>query len=573
MHKKKWLLSQVFIVGVWVLGAGIASAQAVPVPTSAEAAAVQARTTILPPLRADALVVPDDQNLSCTFGPGLSGVRVSLRMINLEGSEQFPDANLSLDNTGLPIGQPVEVNDICTAARRLTRDIRNSGYVFSRAYLPEQDITDGDLTFRFQAVRIGDVRIEGADPGNILTEIGDANRELNPYNANAVTTPAALALGDRLPRVDGQRQNPISTTALADRNTLADTTTFVLSKNAVDTSARYRFTLDNRGSKASGPVSVDASATWYETFAPYDILGVRVLQTAEFEELSYASVSYDYLLKPNGTSLRFRAALSRGEPGTDTLTAIEQKNESQSISLAWYRPLKRTQIESLAFVGSFDLRNSSSTQLGVPATDDKLRVVRAGLEFSKSYQNASSLQLVGTLSQGIGGLGATEAGNPLATRSDGETSFTKADIFARYVKDFESDFRLTAQAKGQLSSDPLLSAEECGLGGATFGRAFNSSEITGDRCLAASFEISKTLNDNLPGGITALQPYAFVDGGKVFNFGTQADDRLASAGIGIRAEINQKFSGGLEVTKPLGRDSEFSGDRSPRFFASITASF
>lgn len=572
MYKNFKTFGHIAIAGcfVWV---GSAWAQGVAVPSSAEPSAVQERTAVLPPLRADALVVPDDKNLSCTFGPGLAGVRITLRQIKLEGAEQFPDAELALANTGLPVGQAIVVNDICTATRRLTRDIRNAGYVFSRAYLPEQDITDGNLVFQFQAVRVGDVRVEGQDPGGFLAEIGEANQELAPYNANAVTTPAALALGDRLPRIDGQRQNPISTTALADRDTLIDTTTFVLSRNELDTTPRYRFTLDNRGSRASGPVAVDASATWYETFAPYDILGLRVLQTAEFDELTFASVAYDYLLRPNGTALRFRAALSRGEPGTDTLAAIEQENDSQSMSLTWYQPLKRTQTESLAFVGRFDFRNSSSTQLGFPATEDKLRVFRAGLEFSKSYQNASSLQLVGTLSQGIDGLGATEVGNLLATRSDGQASFTKAEIFARYIKEFEEGWRVTAQTKGQLSGDPLLSAEECGLGGATFGRAFNSSEITGDHCLAASLEVSKSMTDNLPGGLSALQPYVFLDGGRVFNFGTQADESLASVGVGVRAEFNETFSGGLEVAKPLGRDSEFSGDRSPRVFASITTSF
>jgi len=548
-------------------------AQGVPIPSSAEAAAAENRAAILPPLRTETLIVPDDDNLACTFGPGLAGVSVMLRNIAFEGAEKFPEADLSPSSTGLPVGQVIAVNDICTATRLLTRDIRNAGYVFSRAYLPEQDITDGRLVFHFQAVRVGDVRIEGDDPGGFLTAIGDANRALEPYDANRVTTPAALSLGDRLPRVDGQRQNPISTTALADRDTLADTTTFVLSRNEVDTSPRYRFSVDNRGSKANGPWALDASATWYETFAPYDILGVRVLQSPDLDELSYASVAYDYLLRPNGTALRFRAALSRSEPGTDTLAAIEEENESQSLSFSWYQPLRRTQTDSLAFVGRFDLRNSSSTQLGAPATDDRLRVFRAGLEFSKSYQNFSTLQLVGTLSQGIDGLGSTKAGNPLATRSDGKTRFTKADIFARYIRDFESGFRFTALAKGQLSSDSLLSAEECGVGGATFGRGFNSSEITGDHCVAASIEVSRTITESLPSGLSALQPYAFIDGGMVYNSGTQPDESLASAGLGIRADFSRGISGSLEIAKPINRDSEFSGDKSPRFFVGLSASF
>lgn len=548
-------------------------AQGVPVPTSAEAAAVEARTRVLPPIRVDALVVPDEDNLTCSFGPGLDGVTVTLRSISLPGSEQFPEAALTAENTGLPLGEAIQVNDICTAARRLTADIRNAGYVFSRAYLPEQDITEGDLMFNFQAVRVDEALVEGNDPGGFLASIAEENQALDPYNANEVTIPAQLALGDRLPRVDSRRQSPISTTALADEETLEDSTTFVISRNEIDTTPQYRFSLNNRGSEANGPWALDASGTWYETFAAYDILGVRLLQSLETEELTYLSIAYDYLLRADGTALRFSVAGSNSEPGTDTLTAIDEENESVSASITFYRPLIRTTEVSLAFTTRFDLRNSESTQLGVPATEDRLRVLRFSLEYSRAYETGSFLQAVGTLSQGIEGLGATAAGNPLATRSDGETAFTALEVFLRYTHRLDSGLVLIAQGQGQVSSEPLLSAEECGLGGEQFGRAYNSSEITGDHCVAASLELARTYQNNLPSGVAAIQPYGFVDAGRVYNYGTQADESLASAGFGIRAEFSGGVSGSVEIAQPIGRETETSGNRDPRLFIGLSTSF
>ncbi|MEM1155355.1 MAG: ShlB/FhaC/HecB family hemolysin secretion/activation protein [Pseudomonadota bacterium] len=556
----------------------IARAQGVPIPSSAEAAAIETRTRLLPPIRVDTLLIQNEAGRDCIFGPNLDDVTVTLRSIALVGAEAFPDAALTSESAGLPIGQPIAVNDICTATRDLTSIIRNAGYVFSRAYLPEQDITEGDLIFEFQAVRVSDVQIEGSDSGGVLEEIAAAIIAPGPYNANETTVPAQLALGDRLPTVldpNGRllRQSPISTTALADADTLEDTTTFILSRNDIDTSPRFRFTLDNRGSEANGPWALDASGTWYETFAPYDILGVRALQALDTEELTYLSVAYDYLLRADGTALRFSLAGSTSEPGTDTLTAIDEENESLSASLSFYRPLIRTTEVSLAFTTRFDLRNSESSQLGVPATEDRLRVLRFGLEYGRRYETGSFLQAVGTLSQGIEGLGATETGNPLATRSDGETAFTALEVYLRYTHRFESAVALTAQGIGQLSSDPLLSAEECGLGGERFGRAYNSSEITGDHCMAASLEVARTFEDNLPTGMVALQPYGFLDAGRVFNFGTQADESLASAGFGLRAEFGSGISASLEIAKPIGRETETSGNRDPRLLIGISTSF
>ncbi|MBO6922948.1 MAG: ShlB/FhaC/HecB family hemolysin secretion/activation protein [Roseicyclus sp.] len=518
-------------------------------------------------------MAPNDDNLSCTFGPGLEDLTITLRSITLNGAAQFTGAELSEASTGLLVGEVIAVNEICTATRRLTRDIRNAGYVFSRAYLPEQDITEGNLTFHFQAVRIGDVRIEGGDPGGVLAAIGEASLALDPYDATVITEPASLALGDRLPRVNGERQNPISTTALADEATLEDTTTFVLSRLPVDTSPRYRFSVNNRGSEANGPWALDASATFYEVFAAYDIMGVRVLQSAETGELTYASIAYDYLLYPDGTALRLRLAASRSEPGTPTLRSIDEENQSQSFSLTWYRPVLRTQTTSLAFSTTFDWRNSSSKQLGSPATEDRLRVLRFGIEYERRFENSGFLQVFGTLSQGIDGLGATPASNLLATRSDGEPDFTSMEAFLRYGRAFESGVRVTAQLLGQISTAPLLSAEECGLGGRNFGRAFNSSEITGDQCIAASVEVGYRLQDNLPNAIQSLEPYTFLDGGRVFNFGSQADAELASFGLGLRANFNDALSGSIEIARPLGRDSEFSGNREPRVYIGLSAAF
>lgn len=150
----------------------------------------------------------------------------------------------------------------------------------------------------------------------------------------------------------------------------------------------------------------------------------------------------------------------------------------------------------------------------------------------------------------VGVFGANQQGDPLSSRFDADGRFTSARAWASWSGKPVGDVTLRMAVSGQLASEPLLSSEETGLGGAYVGRAFEFYERSGDQGILAlaelGYEFSKPVS-----WIKRLQPYDFVDGGHVSNLrGDFGGGTLISAGGGVRADVG-KFGLQLEAAYPI----------------------
>ena len=114
------------------------------------------------------------------------------------------------------------------------------------------------------------------------------------------------------------------------------------------------------------------------------------------------------------------------------------------------------------------------------------------------------------------------------------------------------------------------------MGGVSFGRAFDPSEITGDQGLALSLELQRAFDVKMK-FLRNLQAYVFFDYGSVWNriatpTGAKKQD-LASAGVGARFNLTKHFSGYLEIAKPLNEKVASEGNKDPRVFFSLSATY
>jgi hemolysin activation/secretion protein len=98
-----------------------------------------------------------------------------------------------------------------------------------------------------------------------------------------------------------------------------------------------------------------------------------------------------------------------------------------------------------------------------------------------------------------------------------------------------------------------LSAAEFGYGGYDYGRAFDPSEITGDRGVAASWQVD--YYTGMPDWRhVRTTPYAFYDIGKVWNEDDgQGPESGASAGLGVNLYHDAGIAAGAELAFPLTR--------------------
>ena len=178
--------------------------------------------------------------------------------------------------------------------------------------------------------------------------------------------------------------------------------------------------------------------------------------------------------------------------------------------------------------------------------------------------------------QGLRALGATADGAG-RSRSNGHEDFLKGDLTATRVQQLPDLWSVMLSGTGQIANNPLLASEEFNVGGPTFGRAYDTGEITGDDGYAGVAELrygGPVENNKV---LQSYQAYTFIDYGKVKNqspvVGESASDSLTSGGLGVRLNFQQNFSGYAELDKPMNKPVASLGDNGSRLFFSILKRF
>ena len=324
-----------------------------------------------------------------------------------------------------------------------------------------------------------------------------------------------------------------------------------------------RAALSNEGTKPLGPEQLQIDVDFNALFASDDAFTVTYSDTpAEMSELQFGRVRYVKQVGPGGTEVALAASGSITRAGA-YLEPLNLKSRNWFLGLNVLQPLLRRRHASLWLDGELGLRDLTQWRNGARARHDRIAAARLTL-YGYSDVAGGRLRVSTTLSQGLGILGATESGDPLATRADADGVFTSLSAWADWTADFGGDFSLRLALQSQLASEPLLLAEEAGLGGTIFLRGYDWSERWGDQGTMATAELRYLWNDPL-GLIPRAQLYAFIDGGTVTNLeGGYGGGSLASAGGGVRADLDSRMGANFEVAVPLTGPRYDTGDETPK---------
>jgi hemolysin activation/secretion protein len=333
--------------------------------------------------------------------------------------------------------------------------------------------------------------------------------------------------------------------------------------------------LDNRGTHSIGPLEL-----WTALGANSALGTGERLQVGSFvvpdqpRELRYYEALYSQPLGSQGTALELLLSTSNARPGG--AFDGDEEIDSTGLSISLGHPVLRTRDETLRIGLSFDYQDSREEAAGLTTIDDRLRVLRLRADY------ISGAFLGGThfagleFSKGLGILGASEAGSPTLSRSDGRSEFAKLEGYFSRSQSFGDYVGAQVSFAGQLAQDPLLSSEEFALGGGQYGRAYDYYEISGEHGFAAAGELRYGQLFEEPWWLDSSQLYGFYDWGVVWN--DNADDdfarqSLSSAGAGLRLGLLDRFTLDLQVARPLTRVPFETGSKSTRFFFALTGRF
>jgi len=513
-------------LGIAGLVASVGPVEAQIVPPSADPNRVDQRLVTPPrPQSTPALVIEGPE--AAPPPAQARAIRFDVTRITVEGSDRVPPAEIEalvapLSGREITLFEAYEVRDVLTAR------YRSAGYVLSQAIIPAQRVEAGVLRIEVVEGFISDVAFEGAvDP--------DVEAALRPYVARVLaerplkssTLEHVMLLMDDLPGITAK-------SVLRPNEQVKGGTTLVVVVERTPYSGSI--SVDNRGSRAIGPLQADLSA---DATLLADRFSMRVTMTRPTDELMLGDASWTRSLGSYGTTVTLGARKSVSKPG-GAARNTSVHSDTRSLRLGVGQPILRSAAETIRVSGELSARQSTSMQFfGQPnqtlQSEDRLRVlaVTGSWDFSDGWGGSNVFQL--TLTKGFGGFGASNQGP--RSRADGEVDFRKATLFAQRDQPLGSDFALTLAAEGQWSPDTLLSSEEYGVGGKSFGLAYDGSEVSGDQGMAARAEVSWTTRSDGDGAMV-LQPYVYVDGGGITNKGGAGQrsgwQALYSSGLGAR---------------------------------------
>lgn len=462
------------------------------------------------------------------------------------------------------LAREISMTDVETLLDAITSMYRNDGYILSQAVAPPQSIELGVLRVRVSEGYIGQVSFEGEMPGreSLLRAYGDKITAARPVSLGVLER--YILLINDLPGVEVE-----SSMGVLD----AETGAHELILNLTHEPVQAFVGTDNRGTRSIGRYQGYAGAYLNSVLGLLERTRATFFTIpAEPRELLYFEILHEEQIGSEGTKIAILGSKSLIDAGPE-LESLGLESGATTIDVGISHPILRRRKDTWYVTGNFEFTNLDETILGSELFDDRLRVLRFGTSFAFIDKIDGFNFVAVEASQGLDILNASKTGASNLSRDDGTNDFTKVVVDAVRQQDLGRDFGMRLSARGQKSASPLLSSEEFGLGGSLFGRAYDSSEITGEDGAAFSVEIQygKVLENSF---LKSFQLYAFYDIGIVWNDDSDRDS-LASAGGGLRANLPAGFNVTLEIAKPLTRTVAAQGDDSkdPRIFFSISSVF
>ncbi len=303
------------------------------------------------------------------------------------------------------------------------------------------------------------------------------------------------------------------------------------------TRSRFTFTMDNTGTDETGHTRAGLSWSHYNFFGAGHQATVG-LNTSADAPARVRGVNLDYRvpLPTLGDALLFGASASKVKVG-QVADVFNIAGESDSWNFRYIRNLHRSVEARHTLEFGYDERRYRDlidffgTNLGTPVTAKPL-----SLTYRLQYNLiGTNLGFNFTWQRNLSGDGRTGDAAYAANRFGAEADWSSLQLDASWQQALPAGWSSTVRLAGQYARDPLISAEQFGLGGAGAVRGLGEREGAGDRGLRLSGELYT------PRIGEAHQFVLFIDGGRSTRVdvlpGESTGERAVSFGLGWRAVI------------------------------------
>jgi len=471
--------------------------------------------------------------------------------VNVEGAPALPREAFAPAISDY-VGKLASKQDLQELARAVAAVARKRGYVFATASVPPQTVSAGMVTVRIDEGDIALVRMTGSKNARVQRIL---DRITGRGVRREVLERQLLLAGDVL-------GIEIASTRLV-REDIGN----VLVVEVREDRGNGAIGVDTYGSRGLGPVRARLRYDFIGLADDGDSLSVQAVVTpADPRQLAYVSARYALSLGTGGTQLAFTGSYGRAAPSRSGV-----KSNSTYVGVLLSTPLKRANRISVWANAEVALQRVVGTYNGAPDLRDSTATATGWIYATSRIGNSRLSGGLG-VTRGFALAGATGPGDPRASRSDASGVFTKGFFWTDWIQPLGSGLSVRIAANGQLADRPLLATQEIGLGGPSFGRAFDFWERFGDSGVMASGELRWRRAEPV-GGIDWVEPFAVIDGGHIWNLaGGYGGGELTSTGGGLRAGIG-RLRLSVEAAVPINAVRAATKDKTPRVNLSVERRF
>jgi hemolysin activation/secretion protein len=446
-------------------------------------------------------------------------VQVTLQRVAIAGNTRIASAEL-LAALGPVAGQTYDFAGLSRLAARVGAYYQKAGYPVARAYLPQQDLSGGELRIAVLEGQYGLVQATGdaaftrgaqgflsALPKGALIEAGRLER-------------TTLLLNDQPGIVTAPMMRPGQDVGSGDL--------------IVDVQRDHRYKgeagIDNYGTRATGRTRLHASLDADSPFMLGDQLSVQALYTDA--HMWFGSVAYTAPVGYSGLRAKVSYTHSFYELA-GSFAALGARGTADVTSLVLSYPVIRSQSRNLIVSASIDHKKlNDSQQATSTATSKASSVVPVNVSFDVRDGFLHGGITYGAVSWVHGHLGldgASAALDDASARTAG--GFSKLNVDLARVQSVNSRVDLYGRLSIQRAANNLDPSEKLGLGGVNGVRAYPNGEAFGDNGWLVQGELRYALGD--------AAPYVFYDAGRIDvsknAWSTTGNRRaLAGAGLGVR---------------------------------------
>jgi len=462
--------------------------------------------------------------------------------------------------------------DIQKVADLITAQYWKRNHVTAKAFIPEQRVENNVIKIAVQEGKIGSVKIQGNHPyystAFIEKHFAPVQKE-SSFDQDSLER-ALLVLND-YPK--------LKVTAVLVPGSEPGTSDIVVT---ADNSLPVFLTLDynNFGSRyVSGRSRFGATLDIGNLIQEGSILSIKGQTGERPDEFWYGRAFYSVPLNTLGTRLAAYYSYGNFNVGQE-FEVLNINGKSSNVGLAISHPFIKKRLETLTAEFGFDYKDSKLYEIDDTLQNhDKVSSLKLGATYERTDTSGRTYASL-YLTQGLGhALGGMKDGDPLASRTGGDNSFTKVNLNGIRLQKLSPSFYLVLKGSGQWADDDLVVSEQYFIGGQDSVRGYVQGERAGNDGYSVTGElrVSPFTNKEM------VQFVAFVDNGTVYTRNLVSvtrpdksssepnatilkskwkDDHfsLTGAGGGVRLNLPYEFNIKADVGFPIFPHETLNGD-------------